>query len=46
MKLLPLVSAGLVLAQSSSAASLQKRDTVGEILNGIKNAATCGACQV
>ncbi|THZ64346.1 sphingomyelin phosphodiesterase [Aureobasidium pullulans] len=45
MKLLPLVSVGLFFAQSTSASSIQKRDTVSDVLNDIKNAATCTACQ-
>ncbi|THV83002.1 sphingomyelin phosphodiesterase [Aureobasidium pullulans] len=45
MKLLPLVSVGLFFAQSTSASSVQKRDTVSDVLNDIKNAATCTACQ-
>ncbi|KAG9952538.1 acid sphingomyelinase, partial [Aureobasidium melanogenum] len=45
MKLLPLVSAGFLFAQSISATSIQKRDTVSDILDDIKNAATCTACQ-
>jgi sphingomyelin phosphodiesterase len=46
MKLLPLVSAGFLFAQSISANSIQKRDTVSDILNDIKTATTCTACQV
>ena len=45
MKLLPLVSVGLFFSQSTSASSIQKRDTVSDVLNDIKNAATCTACQ-
>ena len=46
MKLLPLVSVGFLFAQSVSANFIQKRDTVGDILDDIKTATTCTACQV